>query len=60
LSSRYQPRNPQLFTDFMTALVKRYGPSGSFWRLARVPRFPTREWQIWNEEAFNVFWASQP
>jgi Beta-galactosidase len=61
ISSRYQPRSAQTFADFMTQVVKRYGPSGSLWsRSPGARRFAVREWQIWNEEAFNVFWASTP
>ncbi len=61
ISYRYQPRSPQTFADFMTQVVRRYGPNGSLWKLhPGVHRFPVREWQIWNEQAFNVFWASTP
>jgi hypothetical protein len=62
LAGRYAPTNPQLFADFATQLVKRYGPSGTFWtshpRLTRT--YDVRQWQIWNEQGFDVFWASLP
>jgi hypothetical protein len=36
---------------FLVALVGRYGPGGTFWKLhPRLPRDPIRTWQIWNEE----------
>jgi hypothetical protein len=38
------------FTFYLEALVRRYGPEGSFWEeRPDVPRRPLREWQIWNE-----------
>jgi hypothetical protein len=45
----------------MGALVRRYGPSGSFWteHPELVPQ-PIRYWQIWNEPSFNTFWSDQP
>jgi polysaccharide biosynthesis protein PslG len=58
---RYAPTSPQLFATFAQALVQRYGPHGTFWRLNRgLPADPIREWQIWNEQAFDVFWATLP
>jgi Cellulase (glycosyl hydrolase family 5) len=60
ISYRYQPRSVQTFADFMTQVVKRYGPNGSFWTNHPGRHFAVREWQIWNEEAFNIFWGSTP
>lgn len=58
---RYAPRSPQLFADFMSALVSRYGPHGAFWKLhPGIRSRPIRQWQIWNEQSFDVFWATQP
>jgi hypothetical protein len=38
------------FSAYLEALVRRYGPEGSFWEeRPDVPRRPLREWQIWNE-----------
>jgi hypothetical protein len=57
----YAPRSPQLFADFMTALVRRYGPHGTFWRLnPGLRRDPIRHWQIWNEQRIRTFWATEP
>ena len=39
------------WSRFLRALVGRYGPSGTFWKLhPELPRDPIRTWQIWNEE----------
>ena len=46
---------------FVEALVRRYGPAGSFWReRPELPRMPIREWQIWNEPGILYFWSEQP
>ena len=61
IAYRYGPTRPSLFAQFASAVVARYGPRGSFWKLnPTLPRDPVGEWQIWNEQAFNVFWASSP
>jgi len=61
-SARYAPTNPQLFADYATTLVKRYGPRGTFWKTHARPSssYGVQQWQIWNEQAFDVFWASLP
>jgi hypothetical protein len=39
------------WSEFLRALVGRYGPTGAFWeRHPELPRNPIRTWQIWNEE----------
>ncbi len=61
ISYRYQPRSTSSFSQFAAAVVGRYGSSGSFWKLnPGLPRDPVTEWQIWNEQSFDVFWASLP
>jgi hypothetical protein len=58
---RYEPRDPKLFADFMTALVRRYGPSGSFWRAnPSFKKKPIRTWQLFNEQMADFFWATRP
>jgi hypothetical protein len=58
---RYPPRDPGLFGEFVSQLVKRYGPRGSFWaQNPSVPRVPIREWQIWNEQMAPWFWTNRP
>lgn len=56
----YAPTDPQLYANFMTALVGRYGLRGSFWATSGTPRTPIRTWQIWNEPAADFFWATRP
>lgn len=51
------PRHPSDYAAFMYALVKRYGPNGSFWsKHPRLPRVPIRSWQIWNEPNLSFYW----
>lgn len=44
---------------FLRAAARRYGPGGRFWRGAVHPE-PVREWQIWNEPNFRIYWRPQP
>jgi polysaccharide biosynthesis protein PslG len=56
-----QPRRVGPYADFLTLLVRRYGPTGRFWSTHRsIPRVPIRQWQIWNEPNGTYYWASQP
>lgn len=55
------PRSDATFAAYVTDLVRRYGPRGTFWtEHPRIPRVPIRTWQIWNEPNFTYYWASQP
>jgi hypothetical protein len=55
------PRSEAAYARFMAALVRRYGPSGSFWRAnEELPRLPVRGWQIWNEPYLKLYWTDQP
>src|SRR5579884_2979360 len=55
------PRDPADFAAYARAVVRRYGPDGSFWsRHPGVPRMPVRTWQIWNEPNHLVYWSDQP
>jgi hypothetical protein len=58
----YAPTTPGTYATFMTTLVDRYGPRGSFWAAnPRVPKVPIRDWQIWNEpEGTKYDWRSAP
>jgi hypothetical protein len=60
--NEYAPTRPALYADFMTALIDRYGPAGSFWATHRgIPKLPIRSWQIWNEpEGTKYDWRSKP
>jgi hypothetical protein len=53
------PRNVDDYVRYVTALVQRYGPNGSFWaEHPELPAQPIRVWQIWNEP--QLHWQLQP
>src|SRR3954454_7401009 len=55
----YPPRSNAEFGQFAAALVRRYGPSGSFWSPhPSLPRRPLRSWQIWNEPHIKAYWPT--
>ena len=57
----YPPRDPRAMGTFAAALVRRYGPSGSFWAdHPDLPALPIRAWQVWNEPSIPVYWPSGP
>jgi hypothetical protein len=55
--SIYVPRNPADYARFMDTLVRRYGPTGTFWtEHPDVRYFPVRAWQVWNEVSNSHYW----
>jgi hypothetical protein len=53
------PARVEDYVAFLEALVRRYGPDGSFWsERPDLPRRPLREWQIWNEPHLDYYWDS--
>jgi hypothetical protein len=47
------------YVAYLEALVRRYGPQGSFWQQnPGLPRRPLREWQVWNEPHLDLYWRS--
>jgi Beta-galactosidase len=51
------PESISDYSAFMSRLVQRYGPGGSFWaERPDLPERPLREWQIWNEPHFDFYW----
>ncbi len=44
---------------FLRTLARRYGPGGEIWRGHSAP-LPIRQWQIWNEPNFLLFWRPRP
>jgi hypothetical protein len=55
------PRRDGPYAAYLTALIRRYGPHGTFWSAHRsLPKRPIREWQIWNEPNFTYYWPTQP
>jgi hypothetical protein len=53
------PQSPKPYASFVAALVRRYGPGGSFWE-TNSPALPIRMWQIWNEPNISTFWPTHP
>jgi hypothetical protein len=44
-------REKSAWVAYVTSVVQRYGPGGSFWQQnPGVPYEPVRRWQIWNEQ----------
>jgi polysaccharide biosynthesis protein PslG len=57
----YPPNSYGAMGAFAAALVRRYGPNGSFWRLhPGTPKLPIRSWQVWNEPSLPVYWRPRP
>jgi hypothetical protein len=55
------PARAATFAAFVGALVRRYGPRGSFWaERPDLPRIPVRAWQVWNEPNLTSYWSVQP
>lgn len=55
------PKRTKDFARFMTALVERYGPRGTYWgENPYVQKRPIRAWQIWNEPNLPAFWHPEP
>jgi hypothetical protein len=55
------PKDNADYANFMTALVKRYGPNGAFWKAhAQLPQLPIHIWQVWNEPNLTMFWSAHP
>jgi hypothetical protein len=53
------PRGDAAYAAFLTALVGRYGPAGTFWAARPdLPRRPQRQWQVWNEPNIDTYWSS--
>jgi hypothetical protein len=51
------PRKSAPYAAYLTALIGRYGPRGSFWREnSGVPKMAIRTWQIWNEPNLAYYW----
>jgi hypothetical protein len=51
------PRQYAPYGAYLTAVIDRYGPHGSFWREnPSIPKMPIRSWQIWNEPNLAYYW----
>ena len=52
------PKHVAPYAAFLTALISRYGPHGSFWTAnPSIPKTPIRMWQIWNEPDLTYYWT---
>jgi arabinogalactan endo-1,4-beta-galactosidase len=49
------PQRSGPYANYLTALIHRYGPHGSFWR-SHHPRVAIRSWQVWNEPNLTLYW----
>lgn len=57
----YPPASADAFAVLAGALVRRYGPGGSFWAMhPELPVVPIHSWQVWNEPNTAQFWATGP
>jgi hypothetical protein len=55
------PTDPAAFGRYLTALVARYGPTGTLWaEHPEVPPRPVRAWEVWNEPNIAVYFRTQP
>jgi hypothetical protein len=53
------PKDPADFAAFLTQLIGRYGPDGTFWtENPQIPKRPQRVWQVWNEPNLDRYWSS--
>lgn len=56
-----QPAQDKPYGQYLSALVKRYGPNGTFWSSEpKIPRYPIVRWQVWNEPELGYFWNTFP
>jgi hypothetical protein len=55
------PRTDGPYADYLSTLIARYGPNGSFWSAnPGIPKVPIRRWQIWNEPNLGFYWTPRP
>jgi hypothetical protein len=56
-----QPARDKPYGWYLTALVQRYGPKGTFWTShPGIPRRPITRWEIWNEPDLTTNWNTTP
>jgi hypothetical protein len=52
------PQRTGPYASYLTALIGRYGPHGSYWSShPGVPKVPIRMWQVWNEPNLLLYWT---
>jgi hypothetical protein len=50
------PARPTPYANYLTALIDRYGPEGTYWGVYGT-RDPIRQWQVWNEPNIPYYWG---
>jgi hypothetical protein len=56
-----RPLDNRPYGWYLTTLIGRYGPRGSFWaQHPEIPRRPIRRWEVWNEPNLVQFWPGRP
>jgi hypothetical protein len=51
------PKARHAYARYLTALIERYGPKGSFWPAhPELTKRPIRTWQLWNEPNLHYYW----
>ena len=56
-----RPKSGKALGQFGVAVIKRYGPKGSFWKAnPDIPKLPIRSYQIWNEPNLRYYWGDRP
>jgi hypothetical protein len=54
------PRDNRVYGLYLTTLIERYGPRGTFWgQNPTLPRRPIRTWEIWDEPDLRYFWPAR-
>lgn len=57
----FPPKRNRYFQRYVTAVVKRYGRGGTFWkRHPDVPEVPIEAYQLWNEPNLPQYWGGKP
>lgn len=57
--NHFQPLHDGPYGNYLSGLVKRYGPGGTFWSAnPSTPFWPIRTWQIWNEPELRYYWGA--
>lgn len=55
------PRSNATFAKYVTAVVKRYGRNGTFWKKnPSIPAVPIESYQLWNEPNLPQYWGGKP
>jgi hypothetical protein len=52
------PKDPSAYAGFMTQMIARYGPKGTYWTAhPELPKRAIRYWQVWNEPHLPFQWT---